>query len=376
MDSSIILTLPEELRSPRVTMPLSQKSERTFGSHVRLAFAENPTDYTGELVRLMEDIAMATRMISAGVRGAGLPRNHTSAVKPLESDEAAVTRRPTDAREFDADIATQILYRTLYHDGHLCILLSNCHTEPLNLPDNVPFGNYVLTFSALERDPVFPEYSICGTIFSVYKRISSAGQRGTVEDLLRPGTAQVAAGYVIYGNAGVLAYTIGRGVHWFSMHPNIKEYFLVEEKVRPGPGKFCFVNRQEEPEWGEKTKQLIDHMSEAGYSIQYSRSLVSDFHHLLACGGLIAVPKKVDDDNYGVHYLCTAAPLAYLMEQAGGKAISYKGRLLDVKVSDLHQKSPMFIGTTDAIDMVDKFLNPPVTPPTPPVTPPQTPLKA
>jgi len=339
-----------------------------FGSHVRLAFTENPTDYTGELVRLLSDLSMATRMISAGVRRAGLPKlNRPSEILSSEFQSAAPesVRDPRNfarnkpvmtASQFDAQSATDVLYKSLSHDGHTCIMLSMTCADALSLPDHVPYGNYVLAFSPLERDPMFPEYSICGTIFSVYKRTSATGQRGTTNDFLRPGTDQVAAGYVLYGNCTTLVYTVGQGVHAFNMHPNIKEFFHYPLPVKIKSGKFCFVNRQHSGEWKGKMRAVVDHFHDQGFSIQYTSSLVADVQHHLSCGGIIICAATTLAPDGPMELLCQAAPLAFLMEQAGGKASDGSRRILDIKATSLHAKTTLIIGTPAYVDVAEKIL--------------------
>uniref|UniRef100_A0A7S2NPS2 fructose-bisphosphatase n=1 Tax=Cyanoptyche gloeocystis TaxID=77922 RepID=A0A7S2NPS2_9EUKA len=340
------------------TTPLSLRDDRTFGSHVFTSFGEKPIDYTGELVRLLQDVSTASRMISAGVRNVGLPvRGETLVQNPeeIKSGQQHCLQR----RDFDAHMATEILYRMLYHDGHLCLILSPTQAEPMHLPDNVPFGTYVLCLSALERDPLFPEWSVCGTLFSIYKRVSHAGQKGTVADLIRKGSEQVAAGYVIYGNSTVLAYSIGNGVHFFTMHPNIKEFFQCSKKViSDTDGKFLHVNNQECEEWDANVKGLVEELSKKDYHIRYTNNLVADFHHLLSTGGIIACPATKKNPTGPLHFLCQAAPLAFLAEQAGMQATNGHTRILDLKPDHIHAHTPMYISSAANMVDIQKHLRP------------------
>mmetsp|Transcript_25281 Transcript_25281/g.42373 ORF Transcript_25281/g.42373 Transcript_25281/m.42373 type:complete len:385 (+) Transcript_25281:268-1422(+) len=381
-----------DLESSTAVVPVTKSlahGANTFASHVRLAFSEKPTDYTGELPRLLTDIAMATRAIGASVRRNGIPSSmfetdpnarsysddasSTSPLSDLSSPPAAPGLRSVGSSasllstlssrdtyvEFSAEVATRILFRSLYHDGHLCIMLSKTSEEPLMPPDNTPFGNYVLTFSALEKDPVFSYESVCGTVFSIYKRTSAAGNRGTVEDLLRKGSEQVAAGYVMYGNATVLVYSMGQGVHAFTMHPSIKEFFLHPTPLRiPSGVKSLFLHYFQEPLWDEQTRKLVESLTgEGDYEIQYSNNLLADYHHFLAIGGLAAFPKSMTFPDGPVHYLSVAAPLAFLTEQAGGSATDGSVRILDKKVKSIHETTALYLGSADVLKVVDKFLS-------------------
>jgi len=259
--------------------------------------------------------------------------------------------------EVTADIATRILYEALYHDGYLCILLSNNSDAPLLPPNDCPFGSYVLTFSALERDPLFPCDSVSGTIFAVYKRISAEGNRGTEEDLLRKGSEQVAAGYILYGNNTVLVYTVGQGVHSFSMHPSVKEFFAHSLSLRvPHANRSLFINFDEEQSWDADTRRAFHSLTDHDFEIQYSSNILADFHHQLGAGGVAAFPKSTQCPDGPLDYLTQAAPLAFIIEQAGGVATDGQSRLLEKKAKSLHDKTALFMGCPVSMSLLSNAL--------------------
>lgn len=171
------------------------KAATVFLSHVRRTFQRFPADYTGELVRLLDDIAVATRSISAAADG-------------TSPSSTAVT---------------QTLYKGL-QDGYCCVILSKGIDQPLTFPDDVPHGNYVVCVSPLDYDTsgVDSERAIAGTTFSVYKRRSSVSLPGRGIDLKQAASDQVAAGYCCYSSATTLFYTMGHGVHSFVLQPVAK----------------------------------------------------------------------------------------------------------------------------------------------------------
>eukprot|EP00741_Cyanophora_paradoxa_P007973 tig00000133_g7713.t1 len=340
----------------------ADQTTKSFPAHCRNILSLHPTDYTGELVRLLVDISSATRLIDSGLRRSGIPDStgngdiQNEILSPKLGPQA--TLRASKSKEFDAEAATRILFKSLYHDGYLCAMLSNTADELLAMPDNVPFGSYALTCAPLERDPTFPEHSIGGTIFAVFKRTSLPASKGALSDLLRKGSEQVAAGYVLYGNSTVLTYTVGHGTYSFRMDPNIKEYFLASDEPLkiPASNRFTFINKQETAEMDDKGKKIVDYITQKELSVQYSGNLVNDVHHHLSCGGFSAFPPTKTHPSGTVHYLCEAAPIAFLVEQAGGKASTGTERVLDVKPKDINQRTPFYFGSSELVDAVEALL--------------------
>lgn len=216
------------------------KAATVFPSHVRRTFMVNPADYTGELVRLLDDISTLTHAISAFVsegsdKIAYVTKSSPCVVPPKHPTpkltRSSLSRRPSSygqvgEKTITAEHATHMLYRSLAHDGYSCLILAKNREQPLTFPEGVPHGGYVVCLSSLDADPRSVDQPVCGTIFSVYKRRSSASLPGKYIDLQQKGSDQVAAGFVTYGASTVLYYTMGHGLYSFVLHPVALQYFL------------------------------------------------------------------------------------------------------------------------------------------------------
>lgn len=290
-----------------------------FLSHVRRTFARHPADYTGELVRLLDDIANFTRIVSSAV---------TEGAINAEYSGHRAAHAPIDA---SADGATQHLYRLLAHDGYCCIILSKGFSQPLTFAADVPHGNYVVCVSPLDADPVSGAGAVAGTLFSVYKRRSSASLPGRGIDLRQRLSDQVAAGYCSYSSATTLHYSMGYGTFSFVMHPVAQNYFLqpaMHTSIAQNTAVvYCdrSIIHQDTP-LATASRKLMEKYS---CNVLTTGCLIGDIHLLLRTGGLLIAQN--------VHLLCEAACIAYIVEQAGGVAIDEFGdRILDMTVTEDH----------------------------------------
>ncbi|MBU6391526.1 MAG: fructose-1,6-bisphosphatase, partial [Planctomycetes bacterium] len=205
-----------------------------------------------------------------------------------------------------------------------------------------------------------------GTIFSIYRR-KTTGKEATIEDCLRKGTEQVAAGYIIYGSSTMMVYTTGRGVHGFTLDPSIGEFLLSHENIQiPSKGKIYSINEGNANTWDEGTKRYIaylkekDSATERPYSLRYIGSLVADFHRNLLYGGIFLYPADYKDPmkpKAKLRLLYEANPLAFIVEQAGGTASTGKERILDIQAAELHQKVPLIIGSKEDVLTYEKFFS-------------------
>lgn len=295
------------------------KGATVFLSHVRRTFARHPVDYTGELVRLLDDIASFTRVVSSAV---------TEASTPAASHFGHSTHAPLEAT---AEGATEHLYRLLAHDGYCCIILSKGCSQPLTFDGDVANGNYVVCVSPLDGDPVVADSPVAGTMFSVYKRRSSASLPGRGIDLKQKLSDQVAAGYCSYSSATTLHYSMGHGTFSFVMHPVAQQYFLqpaMRTTIAENPAA-VYCDRRilvENTPLGRATGKLLQKFCCNVFS---TGCLVSDVHLLLRTGGVLIAQS--------VHLLCEAAPIAYIVEQAGGVATDEFGdRILEMAVTEDH----------------------------------------
>lgn len=294
------------------------KGATVFLSHVRRTFARSPVDYTGELVRLLDDIANFTRVVSTAVTESNLVSEYSG-------------HHAHEFLDVNAKGATQSLYRLLAHDGYCCIILSKGHKDPLTFPEGVPHGNYVVCVSPLDHDPVTGTGIGVGTVFSIYKRRSSASLPGRGIDLKQKLNDQVAAGYCSYSSATTLHYTMGHGTSSFVMHPVAQQYFLQPSipLTIPENSNIIYCNRdilRVNTSFGTAMKKLLSHNT-SSFSVSSSGCLLGDLHMLLRTGGVLIAQN--------VNLLCEAAPIAYLVEQADGVAIDEFGdRILDMSITE------------------------------------------
>lgn len=312
---------------------------------------------TGDFTCLLWDLTIAAKTISREVNKAGLAdilgitgenNIHGDVVKKLDV------------------YANEKIYKSMNHGGHLCIMASEENEDIIPIPDEFPKGKYVLLFDPLDGSSNIDANVCVGTIFSIYRR-KTTGEESTIEDCLRKGTDQVAAGYIIYGSSTMMVYTTGQGVHGFTLDPSIGEFLLSHENIRiPSKGKIYSINEGNANTWDEGTKKYIaylkenDPSTERPYSLRYIGSLVSDFHRNLLYGGIFLYPIDYKDPKKPkakLRLLYEAAPLAFIVEQAGGKASTGKERILNIQATELHQKVPLVIGSKEDVLTYEKFFS-------------------
>ena len=196
-----------------------------------------------------------------------------------------------------------------------------------------------------------------GSIFSIYKRISIKGP-GTTEDLMQPGIKQVAAGYVIYGSSTMFVYTTGHGVNGFTLDPSLGEFLLTHPNIKlPDKVKNFSINERDYYSWPAGVKQYIDDIKKAGkVSGRYIGSLVADIHRNLLYGGIFIYPATVKSPQGKLRLLYEANPMAMIMEQAGGQASAGQGRILEIEPTELHQRTPLYIGNKQEVEKIENLL--------------------
>jgi len=262
-------------------------------------------------------------------------------------------------------LADETIYRLNDHTGRLAVMASEEHAEPLPIPPVYPAGKYVLLFDPLDGSSNIDSNATIGTIFSIYRRITAEGP-GTLEDCLQPGRDIVVAGYLIYGSSTMLVYTSGQGVHGFTLDPSVGEFLLTQYNIRipPNPAYYS-TNQGNEKYWSKEVKSFTHFLQglegeQKPLTARYTGSLVSDFHRNLLAGGIYYYPadKQEPDLSTGkLRLLYEAAPLAFIAEQAGGYASDGTQNILDIQPVQLHQRTPLFIGSTDLVKLAEKFIN-------------------
>lgn len=308
---------------------------------------------TGELSRVLYDLALAAKMIANKVRRAGL-------ADVLGATDATNVQGETQ-QKLDI-LANTILIKALDHGGRLAAMASEEETDIIQIPDKFRTGKYVLLFDPLDGSSNIDVNVPVGTIFSVLRKISR-GPRGELSDMLQPGRQQVAAGYVIYGSSTMLVYSTGQGVHGFTLDPSLGEFLLSHDDIRtPARGRYLSVNDSYESLWDEPTRALIRKYrgmdgDRKPLSGRYVGSLVADFHRNLLGGGVFAYPANTQSRRGKLRLLYEANPLAFICEQAGGSAIDGNGPILDIRPTELHQRTPLYIGSSEEIALAQAVLS-------------------
>jgi fructose-1,6-bisphosphatase I len=309
---------------------------------------------TGEFSDLLHDLSLAAKLVWREVSKAGL-------VNILGS--TGTTNISGDlVKKLDV-FADETVYWAMEHGGHVGVMASEENEDILHVPERYPRGKYVLLYDPLDGSSNIDANITIGTIFSIYKRISPLG-KGTLEDCLQPGYKQFAAGYIVYGTSTMFVYTTGNGVHGFTLDPTVGEFLLSHENIRiPQKGKIYSVNEGNYTNWEPGFRRYIDYLKqndkETGrpYSLRYIGTMLGDIHRTLLYGGIFAYPGDTKNPGGKLRLMYECNPMSFVIEQAGGKSIDGKQRLLDVQPKALHERIPVFLGSPDDVDMCYEFLS-------------------
>jgi fructose-1,6-bisphosphatase I len=310
-------------------------------------------DATGELTNLLYDVALAAKMIGAQIRRAGL--------MDVLGAANAVNVQGEDQQKLDV-LANEIMKNALNHTGRVCAMGSEEDEELIPIPDGYSPGKYAVLFDPLDGSSNIDVNAPVGTIFSIYRRVTTSGP-GTLEDVLQPGRNVVAAGYVIYGSSVMMVYSVGHGVHGFTLDPTIGEFLLSHENITtPSIGKYYSVNESNFFRWSRGVQLAVrgfhgeDPVRIKAKNCRYIGALVADFHRNLIAGGIYMYPGDTKNPNGKLRLLYECVPMAFLAEAAGGKATDGMNRILDLTPTALHQRVPLVIGAAKDVDYVQAIL--------------------
>ncbi|MCD4653782.1 class 1 fructose-bisphosphatase [bacterium] len=303
---------------------------------------------TGDFTKLLTEIAFAAKIVSREVNRAGLAG--------ILGFTGQTNVQGEEVQKLDI-LAHNIMVRSLNHLGLLCAISSEEVEETIEIPEEYPAGNYSLNMDPLDGSSNIDVNVSIGTIFSILRKVSSS-PRGDSSDCIQPGYRQVAAGYVLYGSSTMLVYTSGHGVFGFTLEPSIGEFLLSHSNVQiPKQGKYYSVNEAYVNRWPDSMKAYID-MAKApksdggrGMGHRYIGSLVADFHRNMLKGGIFLYPADSSAPQGKLRYLYEAAPLAFITEQAGGKATDGQMDIMKIVPTKLHQRIPLVIGSADEVDV-------------------------
>ena len=322
------------MESSRIAHPIGTTLDR-FIMHNQEQFQYA----SGELSQLLRDIALASKVVNREVNKAGL----------IDIMGAAGSINTTGEAQQKLDVLANIRFtRALMKGGEVCALISEEDESFVDLNNE---GKYVIAIDPLDGSSNIDVNVAIGTIFSVYRRKSKVGTPILMEDILQKGSEQVAAGYVLYGSSTMLVYTTGYGVNGFTYEPGLGEYFLSHPQMEiPEEGTTFSINEGFSNSFSPAVNAYIKYCKDQDYTARYIGSLVADFHRNLLKGGIYIYPANKKDPGGKLRLMYECNALAFLVEEAGGKASDGRRRILDIQPESLHQRTPFYVGSKNMVE--------------------------
>lgn len=310
------------------------------------------TSSSVELQWLMSGIVLASKLIQAQVRRAGL----VNILGELED----VNPHGEVQQKLDV-YANETLIKCFSLRESVGIIASEENEQPIAVHKNSPEAQYAIIFDPLDGSSNIDIAVTIGTIFSILQRPENADSDHPLDWVLQPGRKQIAAGYVLYGSSTVMVYSCGNGVHAFTFDPSVGSYILSHENIQiPSQGQYYSIN---EAYWNIFPKQYIQYIKQLKegalgrfYSSRFIGSMVADFHRTLMRGGIFLYPSTVNYPEGRLRLLYEASPIAFLAEQAGGLANNGSQPILDIQPTDLHQRTPLVVGGQTEVSAFLKFM--------------------
>ncbi|MBE9179030.1 class 1 fructose-bisphosphatase [Oculatella sp. LEGE 06141] len=302
-----------------------------------------------DLSALMTRIALAGKLIARRLTRAGLVEDALGFTGRTNVQGEAVKKMDI--------FANQVFISVFEQSGLVCRLASEEMEKPYYIPENCPVGRYTLLYDPIDGSSNVDINLNVGSIFSIRKQEGDDAD-GTATDLLQDGHKQIAAGYILYGPSTMLVYSIGTGVHAFTLDPSIGEFILANENIQvPTHGPVYSVNEGNFWQWDESIRDYIRYVHRhEGYTARYSGALVGDIHRILFQGGVFLYPGTIKNPEGKLRLLYESAPLAFLIEQAGGNASTGTQAILDVVPDKIHTRTPLVIGSKEDVALVESFI--------------------
>ncbi len=325
------------MEASRIALPIGTALDR---------FIKNNQDQfqyaSGELSQLLRDIALASKVVNREINKAGL----------IDIMGAMGSQNSTGEQQQKLDVLANIRFtRALSKGGEVCALISE---ETESFVDLNNEGNYVIAIDPLDGSSNIDVNVSIGTIFSIYRRKSKVGEPINEQDILQTGDDQVAAGYILYGSSTMLVYTTGHGVNGFTYEPTLGEYVLSHpDMTMPEKGKIYSINEGSANSFSSAVNDYLKFCKDSNYTARYIGSLVADFHRNMLKGGIYIYPATAKDPHGKLRLMYECNALAFIAEQAGGIASDGKGRIMEIKPKDLHQRTPFYVGS---VKMVEKAI--------------------
>jgi fructose-1,6-bisphosphatase I len=325
----------------------------TIQQHINEEQRRHSPQATGDFSWLLSGITLATKIIGSHVRRAGLCDLLGS------TGEKNVQGEMVEKLDI---LANQTLMHCLGSRGNVAVMASEENQEVVVVERDWKHGKYVVVFDPLDGSSNIDVNVNVGTIFSILRREPDPeGKRKPLQDVLQPGYKQLAAGYVVYGSSTMLVYTTGHGVYGFTLDPAIGAYIISHERITmPKCGTIYSVNEAYADQFPEPYRRFIAKLrsGETGrsYSSRYIGSLVADFHRTLLKGGIFLYPPTKQHPQGKLRLLYEANPIAFLAEQAGGRATDGKQDILKIQPDNLHQRCPLLVGSQEEVALLLKML--------------------
>ena len=302
-----------------------------------------------DLSALMNRIALAGKLISRRLSRAGLMAGVLGFTGETNVQGESVKKMDVYSNDVFISVFKQ--------SGLVCRLASEEMEEPYYIPENCPIGRYTLLYDPIDGSSNTDINLTLGSIFAIRQQVGTDSD-GKAQDLLQDGHKQIAAGYILYGPSTMLVYSIGQGVHSFTLDPSLGEFILTEENMTiPSHGAIYSVNEGNFWQWDESFREYIRYVHRTeGYTARYGGAMVGDIHRILIQGGVFLYPGTEQKPEGKLRLLYESAPLAFLIEQAGGRATTGIQEIMDVVPEKLHQRTPLIIGSKDDVALVESFI--------------------
>ncbi|XP_077238837.1 high cyclic electron flow 1 [Tasmannia lanceolata] len=325
---------------------------------------EQAGDIDAELTIVLSSISMACKQIASLVQRASISN--------LTGVQGAVNIQGEDQKKLDV-ISNEVFSSCLRSSGRTGIIASEEEDVPVAVEESYS-GNYIVVFDPLDGSSNIDAAVSTGSIFGIYSPndecLADIGDDPTLDQMkqkcvvsvCQPGSNLLAAGYCMYSSSVIFVLSIGKGVFSFTLDPMYGEFVLTQENIQiPKSGKIYSFNEGNYQMWDEKLRKYMDDLKDPGptgkpYSARYIGSLVGDFHRTLLYGGIYGYPRDKKSKNGKLRLLYECAPMSYLVEQAGGKGSDGLGRILDIQPEEIHQRVPLFIGSLEEVEKLEKYL--------------------
>ena len=309
---------------------------------------------TGELSRLLSSIRLASKIVNREVNKAG--------IADIIGRAGNTNVQGEEQQKLDV-LANEIFITALSNREVVCGIASEENDDIIEIKsgENGYLSKYVVLIDPLDGSSNIDVNVSVGTIFSIYRRVTEPGTPVKLEDFLQKGENQVAAGYIVYGSSTMIVYTTGHGVNGFTLDPSLGTYYLSHPNIKfPRTGKIYSINEGNYIKFPQGVKNYIKYCQEEEndrpYTSRYIGSLVSDFHRNMIKGGIYIYPSTSQSPKGKLRLLYECNPIAFIAEQAGGRASDGFNRILEIEPKELHQRVPFFCGSIEMVEKAEEFM--------------------